>query len=155
MALGYHRRVYLPIPVILALALSCPPKDRGRSTAASGGRTSRLHNPIPYVIFHSSDACVVQVWSCYSVLNVLYSFIQKSRINEHIVAVQRGVCPEEITYAIILPRITPDLSSSPFDAARLLGNMVPSLFTRCSVTSPSLVFCACTRSSAITHLPSR
>lgn len=37
-----------------------------------------------------------QVWSCYSVLNVLYSFIQKSKINEYIVAVQRGASPEEI-----------------------------------------------------------
>ncbi|KAF8498290.1 eukaryotic translation initiation factor 3 subunit 6 [Gautieria morchelliformis] len=37
-----------------------------------------------------------QVWSCYSVLNVLYSFIQKSKINEHIVAVQRGASSEEI-----------------------------------------------------------
>ncbi|GJJ13018.1 hypothetical protein Clacol_007267 [Clathrus columnatus] len=37
-----------------------------------------------------------QVWSCYSVLNVLYSFIQKSKINEHVAALQRGASPEEI-----------------------------------------------------------
>ncbi|EKM53293.1 uncharacterized protein PHACADRAFT_259556 [Phanerochaete carnosa HHB-10118-sp] len=38
-----------------------------------------------------------QVWSSYSVLNVLYSLIQKSKINEHIVALQEGKSQEEIT----------------------------------------------------------
>ncbi|PFH51645.1 hypothetical protein AMATHDRAFT_142043 [Amanita thiersii Skay4041] len=37
------------------------------------------------------------VWSSYSVLNVLYSLIQKSRINEYIVAQQQGKSAEEIT----------------------------------------------------------
>lgn len=37
-----------------------------------------------------------QVWSSYSVLNVLYSLIQKSKINENIVALQDGKTPEEI-----------------------------------------------------------
>lgn len=37
-----------------------------------------------------------QVWSCYSVLNVLYSLIQKSKINEHIVAVREGKSEEEV-----------------------------------------------------------
>ncbi|KAG6877339.1 hypothetical protein C0993_008476 [Termitomyces sp. T159_Od127] len=37
-----------------------------------------------------------QVWSSYSVLNVLYSLIQKSRINEYIIAQQEGKSPEEI-----------------------------------------------------------
>ncbi|QRW21020.1 eukaryotic translation initiation factor 3 subunit L [Rhizoctonia solani] len=37
------------------------------------------------------------VWSCYSVLNVLYSLIQKSRINEYLEAVQKGASPEELT----------------------------------------------------------
>ncbi|KIM76905.1 hypothetical protein PILCRDRAFT_825908 [Piloderma croceum F 1598] len=37
-----------------------------------------------------------QVWSSYSVLNVLYSLIQKSKINENIVALQEGKSPEEI-----------------------------------------------------------
>ncbi|KZT03608.1 eukaryotic translation initiation factor 3 subunit 6 [Laetiporus sulphureus 93-53] len=37
-----------------------------------------------------------QVWSSYSVLNVLYSLIQKSKINEHIVAQQEGKSAEEI-----------------------------------------------------------
>ncbi|KAG6828338.1 hypothetical protein H0H92_008352 [Tricholoma furcatifolium] len=36
------------------------------------------------------------VWSSYSVLNVLYSLIQKSRINEYLVAQQQGKSPEEI-----------------------------------------------------------
>ncbi|KAL1662090.1 RNA polymerase I-associated factor PAF67-domain-containing protein [Schizophyllum commune] len=37
-----------------------------------------------------------QVWSSYSVLNVLYSLIQKSKINEYIVATREGKSPEEI-----------------------------------------------------------
>ncbi|TDL20576.1 hypothetical protein BD410DRAFT_750769 [Rickenella mellea] len=37
-----------------------------------------------------------QVWSCYSVLNVLYSLIQKSKINEHIIAAKEGKSEEEI-----------------------------------------------------------
>ena len=37
-----------------------------------------------------------QVWSAYSVLNVLYSLIQKSRVNEYVVAQQQGKSAEEI-----------------------------------------------------------
>jgi len=37
-----------------------------------------------------------QVWSSYSVLNVLYSLISKSKINEHLVALQQGKSAEEI-----------------------------------------------------------
>ncbi|KAI0946478.1 hypothetical protein AcW1_009928 [Taiwanofungus camphoratus] len=37
-----------------------------------------------------------QVWSSYSVLNVLYSLIQKSKIHEHITALQEGKSTEEI-----------------------------------------------------------
>lgn len=40
----------------------------------------------------------LKVWSSYSVLNVLYSLIQKSRINEYIIAQQQGKSPEEIAY---------------------------------------------------------
>ncbi|KAG6816006.1 hypothetical protein H0H87_009498 [Tephrocybe sp. NHM501043] len=40
------------------------------------------------------------VWSSYSVLNVLYSLIQKSRINEHLIAQQEGKTPEEIAEII-------------------------------------------------------
>ncbi|KAF8874743.1 RNA polymerase I-associated factor PAF67-domain-containing protein [Infundibulicybe gibba] len=36
------------------------------------------------------------VWSSYSVLNVLYSLIQKSKVNDYIVAQQEGKSPEEI-----------------------------------------------------------
>ncbi|KAF8908097.1 eukaryotic translation initiation factor 3 subunit 6 [Gymnopilus junonius] len=36
------------------------------------------------------------VWSSYSVLNVLYSLMQKSKINEYIVAAREGKSPEEI-----------------------------------------------------------
>jgi translation initiation factor 3 subunit L len=38
----------------------------------------------------------VQVWSAYSVLNVLYSLIQKSKINEFILAQQQGKSEAEI-----------------------------------------------------------
>ncbi|KAK7691455.1 hypothetical protein QCA50_004854 [Cerrena zonata] len=38
-----------------------------------------------------------QVWSSYSVLNVLYSLIQKSKINEHILATREGKSADEIT----------------------------------------------------------
>jgi translation initiation factor 3 subunit L len=38
------------------------------------------------------------------VLNVLYSLIQKSKINENIVALQEGKSPEEIAWvAVYLP----------------------------------------------------
>ncbi len=37
-----------------------------------------------------------QVWSAYSVLNVLYSLIQKSKINEFIIAKQQGKSEAEI-----------------------------------------------------------
>lgn len=37
-----------------------------------------------------------QVWSSYSVLNVLYSLIQKSKINEQIIALQEGKTADEI-----------------------------------------------------------
>jgi len=38
-----------------------------------------------------------QIWSCYSVLNVLYSLIQKSQINEYLAATKEGRSEEEIT----------------------------------------------------------
>ena len=31
-----------------------------------------------------------QLWSCYSVLNVLYSLVQKSRVNEYLTGVKEG-----------------------------------------------------------------
>ncbi|KAF9519386.1 hypothetical protein BS47DRAFT_1288400 [Hydnum rufescens UP504] len=37
-----------------------------------------------------------QIWSTYSVLNVLYSLIQKSKINESLAAARRGESPEAI-----------------------------------------------------------
>jgi translation initiation factor 3 subunit L len=37
-----------------------------------------------------------QIWSCYSVLNVLYSLVQKSQINEQLVAEKNGSTPEEV-----------------------------------------------------------
>ena len=39
---------------------------------------------------------IVQVWSSYSVLNVLYSLIQKSKVNEYIIAQQEGKSAEQI-----------------------------------------------------------
>ena len=35
-----------------------------------------------------------QIWSCYSVLNVLYSLVQKSQINEQLKAEKQGLAPE-------------------------------------------------------------
>jgi translation initiation factor 3 subunit L len=37
-----------------------------------------------------------QVWSCYSVLNVLYSLVQKSQINEQLRAEKSGKSVEEV-----------------------------------------------------------
>jgi translation initiation factor 3 subunit L len=37
-----------------------------------------------------------QIWSCYSVLNVLYSLVQKSQINEQLQAEKEGKTPEEV-----------------------------------------------------------
>lgn len=37
-----------------------------------------------------------KVWSCYSVLNVLYSLVQKSKINEQLAAERAGASPEEV-----------------------------------------------------------
>ncbi|ORY32893.1 putative eukaryotic translation initiation factor 3 subunit 6 [Naematelia encephala] len=37
-----------------------------------------------------------QIWSCYSVLNVLYSLVQKSQINEQLQAEKEGKSPEEV-----------------------------------------------------------
>ncbi|KAG8826371.1 hypothetical protein FRB91_010843 [Serendipita sp. 411] len=37
-----------------------------------------------------------QLWSCYSVLNVLYSLVQKSRINEHLSGVRQGLPESEL-----------------------------------------------------------
>ncbi len=37
-----------------------------------------------------------QIWSCYSVLNVLYSLVQKSQINEQLKAEKEGKSAEEV-----------------------------------------------------------
>ncbi|EJD37675.1 hypothetical protein AURDEDRAFT_116753 [Auricularia subglabra TFB-10046 SS5] len=42
------------------------------------------------------DPALSQTWSTYSVLNVLYSFVQKSRINEYLDAVRAGKSQDEI-----------------------------------------------------------
>ncbi|KAH7093979.1 translation initiation factor 3 complex subunit L, partial [Auriculariales sp. MPI-PUGE-AT-0066] len=42
------------------------------------------------------DPGLSQTWSTYSVLNVLYSFVQKSRINEYLDAIRTGKTAEEI-----------------------------------------------------------
>lgn len=48
-----------------------------------------------------------QVWSCYSVLNVLYSLIQKSRINEQLEAEMAGKSAEEIACVFPSPCVFP------------------------------------------------
>jgi hypothetical protein len=45
----------------------------------------------------------LQVWSSYSVLNVLYSLIQKSKVNEYIVAHREGKSEEEVAYVKLRP----------------------------------------------------
>jgi hypothetical protein len=47
---------------------------------------------------HVDEINFWQVWSSYSVLNVLYSLIQKSKVNDYILASQEGKSPEEIAY---------------------------------------------------------
>lgn len=37
-----------------------------------------------------------QIWSCYSVLNVLYSLVQKSAINDQLQAEKEGKSAEEV-----------------------------------------------------------
>jgi translation initiation factor 3 subunit L len=37
-----------------------------------------------------------QIWSCYSVLNVLYSLVQKSQINEQLKAEKEGKSADEV-----------------------------------------------------------
>jgi translation initiation factor 3 subunit L len=43
-----------------------------------------------------ADASAQQTWSCYSVLNVLYSLVQKSAINEQLRAEKEGKSAEEV-----------------------------------------------------------
>jgi translation initiation factor 3 subunit L len=59
---------------------------------ADGSQVSR-----PFGTFVSSrPPYQAQVWSAYSVLNVLYSLIQKSKINEFILAQQQSKSEAEI-----------------------------------------------------------
>lgn len=37
-----------------------------------------------------------QTWGCYSVLNVLYSLIQRSKMNEQLAAIKKGEDPNEV-----------------------------------------------------------
>lgn len=37
-----------------------------------------------------------QTWGCYSVLNVLYSLIQRSQMNEQLAAIKRGEDPKSV-----------------------------------------------------------
>lgn len=37
-----------------------------------------------------------QTWGCYSVLNVLYSLIQRSQMNEQLAAIKRGEDPDSV-----------------------------------------------------------
>jgi translation initiation factor 3 subunit L len=56
---------------------------------------SQVKSPKPIVL---GNCCFTrgQVWSAYSVLNVLYSLIQKSKINEFILAKQQSKSEAEI-----------------------------------------------------------
>lgn len=48
-----------------------------------------------------------QVWSCYSVLNVLYSLVQKSEINAQLRAEKEGKSTDEIKYVLIFTSLHP------------------------------------------------
>jgi hypothetical protein len=49
----------------------------------------------------------MQVWSSYSVLNVLYSLIQKSKIDEYITAQQEGKSQDEIKCVVSRSSVVP------------------------------------------------
>jgi translation initiation factor 3 subunit L len=52
-----------------------------------------------------------QLWSCYSVLNVLYSLVQKSRVNEYLTGVKEGKSEAElqwVSFCLIHPGLNRD-----------------------------------------------
>jgi translation initiation factor 3 subunit L len=96
-----------------------------------------------------------QVWSSYSVLNVLYSLMQKSKINEYIVAQRAGKSPEEIAFVLSFAK-NPCPPSDPLSVVvRSSANTANVLYTECLAISASLVYSASTCISVISHLPSK
>ncbi len=59
-----------------------------KAVLAESGQVSLSSNLIDSMI--TNTLILPQVWSCYSVLNVLYSLIQKSKIQDQLVAAQKG-----------------------------------------------------------------
>ena len=99
---------------------------------------------IDFFSFHIS----LQVWSSYSVLNVLYSLMQKSKVNEYITAQRAGKSPEEISsvfFSLLLSRV--DLVS----VVRSSANSASVLSIACLVISVSLDYFAFTYTSEILH----
>ena len=103
MALGYYRRIYLSVSSFLYLALKGYFKNTGRTFNVGWGWSCE------YLVswqIQSAETWALQVWSSYSVLNVLYSLMQKSKVNEYIIAQREGKSPEEIAYVadlVIIP----------------------------------------------------
>ena len=54
------------------------------------------HGVLGKIFYTYSYPLIGKIWSTYSVLNVLYSLIQKSKINENLIATRDGASPEEI-----------------------------------------------------------
>ncbi|CUS10883.1 unnamed protein product [Tuber aestivum] len=48
-----------------------------------------------------------QTWGCYSVLNVLYSLIQRSQMNEQLAAIKKGQDPKQVTISDIGDQMEP------------------------------------------------
>ena len=91
MVVGYSRWVYIPIPSLLHMAVENFFKNTGWAIDAIG-RRSRMS------LFRLNQWFLIclQVWSSYSVLNVLYSLMQKSKVSEYLVAQREGKSLEEI-----------------------------------------------------------
>lgn len=96
-----------------------------------------------------------QAWSSYSVLNVLYSLIQKSHVNEWLKARAEGKTDDEIEYvhpsqspSVGRTRLTPDTGTSRASMAR--GRYIAS-----SGISRSLDSCASTSFSVTLRLHSK
>lgn len=70
-----------------------------------------------------------QTWGCYSVLNVLYSLIQRSQMNEQLAAIKKGQDPKQVSLSSIGGQA--ELGANPGAIVRLLVNMGLARCTEC------------------------
>lgn len=76
-------------------------------------------------------------------LNVLYSLIQKSRINEHIIATKQGKSEEEIAYVFSLSVVAAHIYSHDIHyPVKLSVNTAHAHSIACWATSASFACCA-------------